>query len=77
MAEKTERHSDLSKTGSCYHPERGSTMGRGIVIGSQESGPSAEAKTLVTYAQWEREHGGEVITTREATGSRQKRRDMP
>lgn len=51
-------------------------MGGGIVIGSQESGPSAEVKTMVVYSRWEGEYGGDIITARKATGNRQKMRDI-
>lgn len=46
------------------------------MVGSQEWGPSAEVKTTVVYPQGERAYGGDIITAREATGSRQKRRDI-
>lgn len=52
-------------------------MGGGIVIGSQESGPSADVKTMVVYSRcggWG--YGGDIITARKATGNRQKRRDI-
>lgn len=78
MTEGTERHPRFDEEWEAATTLwAGGTMGGGIIIRSQVSGSSAKAKTTVVYAWWEGVHGGDVITARDAPGSRKKGRDTP